>query len=245
MSNWSLSTLLDAMHRDLESRLALSRASFSHPGTKGDASEAVWLTLLDHYLPKRYQAAKAHVVDSRGEFSDQIDVVIFDRQYTPFIFNFGGQLIVPAEGVYAVFEAKQSINADVVDYAQKKAASVRRLHRTSLPIPFAGGVYPAKQPPPIFAGIVALESDWSPAMGSPLTKALDAATMNERIDVGCIAAHGIFAFDEASQSFKIDCSVKPAAAFLFSLISRLQKCATVPMIDIDAYGAWLGTPSRS
>lgn len=116
----------------------------AHPGTKGDASESVWLELLTAYLPQRYQAAKAHVVDSRGVFSDQIDVVVFDRQYSPFIFKYQEETIIPAESVYAVFEAKQSINASQVSYAHKKVASVRRLHRTSLPIPHAGGTYPAK-----------------------------------------------------------------------------------------------------
>ena len=69
-------------------------------------SEAVWLELLNSYLPTRYQAAKAVVVDSEGAFSDQIDVVVFDRQYSPFIFRFEGQTVIPAESVYAVFEAK-------------------------------------------------------------------------------------------------------------------------------------------
>lgn len=146
MSKWSLSELLAGLHDDIESRLALARKSFAHPTTKGDASEEVWLEMLRKYLPERYQAAKAHVVDSLGAFSEQIDVVIFDRQYSPFIFNFQGQTIIPAESVYGAFEAKQAINADEVAYAQKKVASVRRLHRTSLPIPHAGGTYPAKTP---------------------------------------------------------------------------------------------------
>ena len=94
---------------------------------KGDASESVWLELLNKYLPERYRAATAHVVDSEGEFSDQIDVVIFDRQYSPFIFRYEGQIIVPAESVYAVFEAKQTTNADQVTYAQNKVA-VERLY---------------------------------------------------------------------------------------------------------------------
>jgi hypothetical protein len=37
---------------------------------------------LQTYLPRRYEAASAHVVDSLGNFSDQIDVVLFDRQYS-------------------------------------------------------------------------------------------------------------------------------------------------------------------
>lgn len=239
MRDWSLSGLLDNLHRDVETRLTIARSSFAHPGTKGDATEGVWLEALKHYLPKRYQAEKAHVVDSKGQFSQQIDIVIFDRQYSPFIFNFHGQLIVPAESVYAVFEAKQTINAAMVGYAQEKAASVRRLHRTSLPIPHAGGVYPPKALAPIMAGILALESEWKPAMGEPLRTALTVEDPTLQLELGCVATHGIFTYDKASSSYRIDSNVKPAAAFLFTLISRLQQCATVPMIDIDAYGAWL------
>src|SRR3546814_5804521 len=82
MSEWSLSPLLSSLHEDIQQRLATVRKSFIHPRTKGDASENVWISLLETYLPKRYQAAKAHVVDSLGNFSQQIDVVIFDRQYS-------------------------------------------------------------------------------------------------------------------------------------------------------------------
>lgn len=100
-------------------------------------------------LPHRYQAASAHVVDSRGVFSEQIDVVVFDRQYSPFIFQYEGQTIIPAESVYAVFEVKQVVNAAQVSYAQKKVSSVRGLHRTSLPIPYAQDTYPPKPLIPI------------------------------------------------------------------------------------------------
>src|SRR5439155_22316666 len=132
--SWSLSQLLAGLHDDIEQRLKTSRKTMGHPVTKGDASENVWIDLLRTYLPQRYQTEKAHVVDSNDVFSEQMDLVVFDRQYSPLIFNYEGQKIIPAESVYAVFEAKQSINAGEVDYAQKKIASVRRLHRTSLPI---------------------------------------------------------------------------------------------------------------
>ena len=106
MNNWSLSTLLASLHNDIQRRFAIARQSFGHPGTKGDASEQVWLKLLKTYLPQSYQATTAHIVDSQGMFSEQIDVVVFDRQYSPFIFHYEGQMIIPAESVYAAFEAK-------------------------------------------------------------------------------------------------------------------------------------------
>jgi hypothetical protein len=172
--------------------LAIVRKSLNHPGTKGDASENVWNNMLNTYLPKRYQAAKAHVVDSEGKFSQQIDVVVFDRQYSPFIFTYEEQTIIPAESVYAVFEAKQTADAALVAYAQEKVASVRRLLRTSLPIPHAGGVYPAKAPIPILGGLLTFESKWSPALGPSLEKALHANAGEGRLDIGCIASHGHF-----------------------------------------------------
>lgn len=239
MKNWSLSSLLDGLHDDIQQRLEISRKTFQHPGTKGDASEKVWLELLQNYLPKRYQASKAHVVDCNGVFSDQIDVVIFDRQYSPFIFNYEGQTIVPAESVYAVFESKQSINAEEVKYAQDKIQSVRRLFRTSLPIPHAGGTFKPKPLIPIYGGILTFESDWSPALGDPLLKALNNGDPDARLDIGCIAAHGYFNFDEQRQVYSSIKGGKPATAFLFKLISQLQFSGTVPMIDIMEYSKWL------
>lgn len=236
--SWSLPQLLAGLHDDIEQRLKTARAAFGHPVTKGDASEAVWLELLKTYLPERYQTAKATVVDSKGMFSEQIDVVVFDRQYSPFIFHFQGQTVIPAESVYAVFEAKQSINAGQVAYARKKVASVRRLHRTSLPIPHAGGTFPPKPLPHILGGLLTFESEWRPGLGQPLTDTLTANADNSRLDLGCVAAHGVFGCDTGG-CYTITPNGKPATAFLLELIARLQSSATVPMIDVRAYAEWL------
>ena len=239
MTEWSLSRLLAGLHDDIQQRLGTVRGTLAHPGTKGDASQKVWLELLQTYLPQRYQTASAHVVDSEGMFSEQIDVVVFDRQYSPFIFNYEGGIVIPAESVYAVFEAKQTINASLVGYAQKKVASVRRLHRTSLPIPHAGGVYPAKSLITILGGILTFESDWSPAFGKPLSDALDGGGAEGRLDLGCIAAHGFFSRNQETNIYETFPAGKPATAFLFKLISQLQFSGTVPMIDVQAYARWL------
>jgi hypothetical protein len=240
MNTWSLSELLGGLHDDIQQRLATARKTFAHPGTKGDASESVWLDMLQTYLPQRYRATKGHVVDTNGVFSEQIDVLVFDRQYSPFIFQYQGQTVIPAESVYAAFEAKQSINSEQVSYAQAKIASVRLLHRTSLPIPSASGLLPAKPLHHIIGGLLTFESDWNPPLGKPLLEALKTPNLNERLDLGCIAAHGIFLCD-SDACHAISPLKKAATAFLFELIARLQSCATVPMIDIRAYAKWLAT----
>lgn len=239
MSTWSLPLLLDGLHHNLQQSLEIARKCMGHPGTKGDATENVWLKLLQTYLPKRYNAEKAHVVDSHGKFSEQIDVVIFDRQYSPFIFKFGEQTIIPAESVYAVFEAKQAINATQVSYAKGKVASVRNLYRTSLPVPCVEGIQRAKPLIPIYGGLLTLESDWSPPLAQQLLDSLSDGDPTGGLDIGCVAAHGYFSLNQQTDAYDIVRGGKPATAFLFKLISQLQFSGTVPMIDIQAYAQWL------
>lgn len=245
MTDWNLGDILSALHQDIQQRLETVRTTMGHPGSKGDASEGIWLKLLQTYLPKRYQSETAFVADSKGNFSDQIDVVIFYQQYTPFIFHYEGEIVVPAEAVYAVFETKQTISKDLIAYACDKVKSVRVLHRTSLPIPHAGGTYDPKPLNTIIGGILALESDWSsPPLGNSMEKALNAEVDDlSRLEIGCVAAHGFFNFNEGDHFYQIRETGKPATLFLFKLISMLQMKATVPMIDIMAYAKWLDEPT--
>lgn len=237
MSEWSLPALFDGLHKGIEQRLAISRAVNHHPVMKGDASENIWLDFLASYLPSRYQATRAVVVDSQGQFSHQIDIVIHDRHYTPFMFHQEGQAFVPAESVYAVFEAKQTLNSEQVEYAAEKAASVRRLHRTSLPVPNIYGKSPPKPPHAILAGVLTLDSDWTPALGQTLLDKLAVHDAVHRLDLGCAAAKGMFVRQD--ESYTASAGPAPASEFLFELIAQLQELGSAPMIDIRAYAAWL------
>ncbi|MCK8463104.1 hypothetical protein MUY35_04490 [Aliiroseovarius sp. S1339] len=241
MSEWSLPQLFASLHRQIDTELNVARDALNHPGTKGDTSEAIWIGLLKTYLPERYCVCSAHIVDSEGVFSDQIDVVVFDRQYSPFVFDFLGAKVVPAESVYAVFEAKQSINAAMIDYAREKVASVRSLHRTSMPIPTANGPTAPVSPKHIIGGLVTLESDWkNPPLGDALQSKLDADPCDlKRLDLGCVAAHGIFGFDVGTGVNGHTTSLCATTTFLLELIARLQTLGTVPMMDVRAYSRWL------
>lgn len=232
---WSLPTLLESLHRSVEDDLRQARMALAHPSEKGDASEAVWIDVLNKHLPHRYEARRAHVVDSAGAFSQQIDVVIHDRQYSPLVFTFKDSFVVPAESVYAVFEAKQDLNAERIAYAQSKATSVRRLHRTSIPVPTVDGIKPPKAPGHILGGVLSLGCTWSPPFGATMCDHLDRDLGSGRLDLGCVADAGMFAFDVASESYVLSAASRPATRFIFELIARLQEAATVPMLDIRAY----------
>jgi hypothetical protein len=235
---WSLQNLLLALDADVATQLARARELLGHPVNKGDASEALWLALLQKYLPQRYQARRAHVVDSKGQFSDQIDIVIHDRQYSPFVFSYEESDVVPAESVYAAFEVKQELTAADISYAHGKLASVRRLHRTSLPIPTAGGLQPPKPLHHILGGLLTIGSSWNPPLGDPMLSALGPAATDRHIDLICVA--GVGTFERLPDgSHVIDVASGAGARFLLTLIARLQDIATVPMIDVRAYASWL------
>lgn len=232
--NWSLPVLLDELNLQVADDLRRARTALGHPTDMGDATEEIWIELFNKYLPKRYHAIKATIVDSRGAFSDQIDVVVHDRQYTPLVFTFKDKHVVPAESVYAVFEAKQEMNSANIAYAQRKVASVRKLHRTSLPVPTVDGTKTAKALTPVLGGILTLECMWSPAFGQTMHGYLRGERGDGRLDAGCVADAGNFWY-EPDDTYTLGETTKPVTRFLLELMSRLQAVATVPMIDMRAY----------
>lgn len=115
------------LQQQMRAKLTLNRKILTHPVAKGDANELEWIDMLSSYLPSRYRADKAFVIDCDGKISDQLDIVIYDRHYSPFILKQNGLTYIPAESVYAVIEVKPTLNSKYVEYAAKKAFSVRRL----------------------------------------------------------------------------------------------------------------------
>ena len=234
--------LLKGLHDLLANELGIARSIIAHSGTKGDVSEGRWIEMLKLHLPSRYQVSKAFVIDSKNECSDQIDIVIHDRQYSPFVLQFGSAFYVPAESVYAVFEVKQEMSGDEIKYAADKVASVRRLHRNSIPIAHAGGTYPAKPLQHIMGGLLCLKSSWSPGFGVSFQSAIGAVAGPGQLELGCAAQDGVYEIEyDQTTPPKIDINgvSAPLAYFLLRLIARLQCLATVPCLDVMAYAKWL------
>lgn len=225
------------LQETLEHRLRGDRL-IHHEGEKGSASEEGWRQMLDDYLPKRYCVAKAFVIDSLGQESQQLDLVIHDRQFSPFWFNQDKALYIPAESVYAVFEVKQGLDKSTVRDAGEKAASVRNLHRTSDAFVWAGGKMEAREPIPILSGLLCFESRWSPPFGAPLIESLGDLSPNQRLDLVCALTHGSFEAqypDDAPP--RLDRSKSDAALIFFflRLLERLQQVGTVTAMKIREY----------
>lgn len=223
------------LQQQMRAKLTLNRSILTHPVVKGDASELEWIEMLSSYLPNRYRADKAFIIDCEGNLGEQIDIVIYDRQYSPFILKQNGATYVPAESVYAVMEVKPTLNKANIKYASQKAASIRRLKRTTAPIVHAGGkIDKPKEPFDILAGILTIDGKCTVGLKTQLAK-----LPKERfLQFGCSLDHVSFWFERKENGnyrFKESTQEDALIFFFLNLLAELQQVGTVPAIDLKAY----------
>ncbi|HYC51617.1 MAG TPA: DUF6602 domain-containing protein, partial [Gemmatimonadaceae bacterium] len=175
-------------------------------------------------------------IDADGERSQQIDIVIHDRQYCPLLLDTEGGIHVPAESVYAVIEVKQDLSKRWVEYAGEKIESVRRLRRTSATYGTNVGQQQT-QPKDILGGLVAYHSGWSPPFGDPFHEVLASLPAQRRLDFGCALTNGGFDIEYRGNDVQLITSEAAGSVifFFFRLLKRLQQFGTVPAIKYDEY----------
>jgi hypothetical protein len=223
------------LQKQMRAKLSLNKKILTHPVAKGDASECEWINMLSSYLPSRYCVDRAFVIDCEGKVSDQIDIVIYDRHYSPFILKQEGSTYIPAESVYAVIEVKPSLNKKNIDYASRKASSVRVLKRTAAVIVHAGGkIEKPKKPFFILAGILTIDGQLSVSLKNRLCK----LSKNYCLHFGCSLEGGAFWFKKKRGrrgSFDRSSKGESLIFFFLNLLSELQQLGTVPAMDVQAY----------
>lgn len=216
--------LFNALDDEMRQRLSSKIDEIYHPTAKGSETELNWIGLLRNYLPERYSVDSGFVVDFEGNISDQIDIIIYDRHFTPFIFRGENVVYIPAEGVYAVFEIKPKLSKANYDYAVEKLKSVQGLKRTSAS----------------FAHILGRDKkELFDVVGGILTKENGSQSVYENLEIG----------SDLAIVLCLDCGIKVVgkesilvqdeepilAFFLLKLIEYLRQLGSVPAIDVDKY----------
>ena len=267
MSKIDIKDLFTSLQSQMQGILATNSQFIVHSGSEGDSLENAWIELLRNYLPNRYSVDKAMVIDHEGNVSQQIDIVVYDNWYTPFIFNQNGFKYIPAEGVYAVFEVKPDIGGSSagkhnIDYAGEKIASVRELLRTSTQMINSGKKCSARPLTKIIGGIIGIKNSQTIKTTKSHLKKLSGFNS---LDMGCTAEDGSFFVDYESpkneeeiktdkfedykkyyddRSFKSLEMSRPEHSlimFLMQLTSYLQQSiGTVPAIDMKQYLSNIG-----
>ena len=239
MKTIDLRKAMEGLQKQMEAKLTLSRSMLTHPTAVGDVSELEWVRLLADYLPRRYCVEKGFVVDHKGNVSDQIDLLVYDKQYTPFIFHLNGVKYIPAEAIYAAIECKQEISKKNLQYAAAKAKSIRRLTRTSLKIKHAGGEYPPKTPHNILCGLVCLDGELNQRAISYLEKASSEEAVNFVCSLsgtyGRIQNYPLWSKAGPPHQVQATRTTLSLVYFVMNLIAELQAIGTVAAIDVTKY----------
>jgi len=258
--------LFEGLQNQMVAQLNTNREFVLHPGSKGESLENVWIEWLRKYLPTRYCVDKAIIIDSNGDLSHQIDLVIYDQQYTPFVLTQNGIHYIPAEGVYAVFEVKPDFKGNVgeenfFEYTGRKIESVRRLKRTSVKIINAGSEVNARPLTKIIGGLLASTNSYS--NNSTIESHIRELKALKSIEIGCAIDYGSFFVDYEGQEDvknhefearildyytarsvkKIMFSTRENSLVTFFLqITRYlqQSIGTVAAIDLNAYSKAVG-----
>lgn len=217
----------------------------THDPTLGDATENVWIELLKEYLPARYCVNKAFAIDHLGNTTDQLDCLIYDSYFTPKLFGQDNHIYVPAEAVYASFEIKPSVNAAHLKYAAKKAASIRKLKRTSVDIQAANGKNLAQPPFQLICGLLAMKVDWKDGLGTTFLKNLSELSGDEELNFIITASHGFYEGYNDLKETKIVYEDGALIRGLFRLLTALRDKGSVPAIDWDKYEEALSTSITS
>lgn len=244
LETFDLRRAFAAREKQLAATLGMGSVLTSHGTLVGTGTEHGWYGLLRAFLPRRYGVATGKVVDSRGQQSEQVDLIIYDAFYSPLLFTLGDATFVPAESVYIVFEVKQSLNKTHLDAAADKAEAVRRLHRTSALIPnqFGKEIRKDLDTMPVLAGVLTSGSAWKIPFSRVLAKHLRAQCPNRAIDIGCALGAGAFDTDrgtvpEGRPLLDLTTSLPELSLsfFMMRLLHRLQQLGTVGAIDYEAY----------
>lgn len=252
MGNKNIKELFSKKQTQMLATFGLN-SGFTHPGSKGDATEDEWKNWFNDFFPKRYCAEKAFVIDCNGNTSEQIDVVIYDTHFSPTVFESNNEKYIPAESVYAVFEVKQNLNKEHLIYSQGKIESVKNLIRTSAPINTIYGYTQGRTAPKIIGGLLTLDSSWKEEnIENNIKNTISESTKNEnqQIDFICCLTVYACAFEhhpEISEfhgkqvylpSFSLitDTDNGPLIFTYFKLLRMLQDMGNVPAIEYSKYG---------
>lgn len=94
----------DQMEKSIVNQLFFNHA---HGTTIGTFREEIWKTLFEQIIPQKFKIEQSvFIIDSNKKISKEVDLVIMDEMYTPYIFRYGKIKFVPIEAVAAVIECK-------------------------------------------------------------------------------------------------------------------------------------------
>lgn len=104
---------------------------YTHPGEYGIYREAICKRFLRFFLPNKFDIHNGFLINSYNDRSTQCDVIIYDRNSTPFIQAADFQRFFPVETVVAVGEIKSTLSKSDFKDTLNKLAAIKKLRSKS------------------------------------------------------------------------------------------------------------------
>ncbi|MFD1887752.1 DUF6602 domain-containing protein [Paenibacillus wenxiniae] len=80
-----------------------------HGGLTGDYREEMWIKFFRSIIPLKYSIAQGVlIIDSEKRVSREVDIAIYDDQYTPYVFQYNTLKFIPIEAVVVAIECKST-----------------------------------------------------------------------------------------------------------------------------------------
>lgn len=99
----------------------------AHQGAKGTENELSLARLVENLIPTRFGVGSGLLVDSVGNSSKQMDLIVYERGNEPGIFAQTNQVLFPVENVRLCIEVKTTLTKTALDDGREKKASIEAL----------------------------------------------------------------------------------------------------------------------
>jgi len=194
----SLEELMAGAARELTSSMQAARIAFEHNATKGASIEGAVRDFFAKHYPESIGVATGLVVDSKGNSSKQLDVILYDKLRTPVLYtdSQGQNRLIPSEGVIAAVEVKTRLALGDIPTIAESARTLKSLDRSALyenadayQMNAYGRSWPGHMPPMYF--VVAFEGPRLENVLPALGKEHAGRPFHKRVDMMCILDRGL------------------------------------------------------
>ena len=124
-----LEDLLSQASERLKLAFKEAREKYKTPEDIAQHREDAFRNFLKEFLPPSYMLGKGEIIDSMGNRSSQVDIIVCN-QYHPFTISNSGRGLFFAEGVVCAIEIKSDLsNKEEIKRALLQVQSIKRLER--------------------------------------------------------------------------------------------------------------------
>ncbi len=107
-------------------------SAISHRGAKGRVREIEIVTeYLQRYLPGHIGVANGECVATNGSVSPECDIILFEKNSTPYLVHKEGYQVFPIECVYGVIEVKSRLDKKELRDSIAKIAEIKSMPKVA------------------------------------------------------------------------------------------------------------------